>query len=634
MQRLLQRRIPGDSVGGRPLVLGGLGYSYPGQGRGGLGGLVQRAESTNPTRYSTSGFIKSSETLLFGVISVASLVIGLGSVVMLFALFILMAFSQKLENIWIACAGTGFSSIISVSVGYSIYESYGTVLISTILILSGIYFLYVFLETVMISANFMSSEQAFLDFSNSEAGIFAVVLLVNYYYSLTIAFPLIQVPFFMGLVYFVALAGQRISPKVPEKYQPFGWLLLSSWSITTIFYMLIFREKAFIMFGTSHFMDFRLLGYITCSLTFVVSISWFFYTKYCMKFHTQPESFSVLIHKYSHLEASEDWIPQHNYVLMNFCAFGFMSLLGVLCKVSSLIFFGYLGSTFMIVLLPKSRHSTSVYSLLILVGIIISSILGNMNDSSFIQLYVFYPRSYVLGLLLVVIRILCTAIGLINANIYRSTHFTTHSAIDTVTEFGLSYVRTISLIALGEMESSWVMSWVYYIGILLNLDPTLRIESQGYTDEIIRIISLLFYGIRLALISYQQFVPYYCGIFLIFIGMYKAFGYSMENKKFKYLTGGYAWIVLQMACCIDSWVLFVGTAMALCAAVTSRPEKLVNYMAVGVVGGLLGLFYFVGALRDICVFTLHFNGICSLFGNESGYFIEKEIALNIIKYFR
>ena len=61
--------------------------------------LAKKAEAVNPTRYSSSGFTKSSDSLLFGILPIMSLVISLGSVVMLLAFSALIGFVQGFKNI-------------------------------------------------------------------------------------------------------------------------------------------------------------------------------------------------------------------------------------------------------------------------------------------------------------------------------------------------------------------------------------------------------------------------------------------------------------------------------------------------------------------------------------------------------
>ena len=205
-----------------------------------------------------------------------------------------------------------------------------------------------------------------------------------------------------------------------------------------------------------------------------------------------------------------------------------------------MIIVGYIGITFAIILIPKTKNSNTIYNLLILFAIIISSIIGHIDDKTSLSILAFFPRSYMLSLFLAIIRIGCATIGIINATKFRSIHYASHTTTDIILDFGLSYIRTIALISLSEIETTWIMSWVYNIGIILNLDPTIKIDSESYYDEILRSFALLFYGIRLSLISYNLFIPYFSGIFLIFVGLYKAYSYTINDTRFKYFCFLYA----------------------------------------------------------------------------------------------
>lgn len=596
--------------------------------------LLKKAEGTNPTKYSSTGFSKSGETLLLGLVSVSSIVISLGSIVMLLCLFSLIGYGQSLQNIWISCAITGFGCFLSSSIGYILYESYGNILVCTGLVMSAGYFMYIFLETIAISLKIMNPDQHFLDFSMVEAGIFAIVLLCNYYYCLLIAFPLIQIPFFLGLAYFATFAGLHFTGKVSETFQPLPWIVLSTWSGLTIIYMLIFKANSFILIGSFPFVDFRLIGFFICGLFFIISVSQVIYFKYCKLFNTQVLNFLELIRVFSHFETSEKWQPYHNYVLGNICIFAVIIAIGSVFKISSLVFLGYLGSTFLLILLPKATHSVAIYNVLVLVAIVMSAILGHIEDKLFLQITVFFPRSYILGFLLVIVRVGGPVIGIINANLYKSGHFMGHSSADIVMDFILSYLRTITLIALCEVEENWVMSWVYNVAIVLNLDPTIRIESESYTDEVIRMFSLLMYGVRLSLVGYQLFIPYYSGVFLIFLGFYKANSYSLAHTQFQYLTFIYAWAIFNFACCIGSWIIFTTTFILIASELKKNPEKKPNFLILILASILLLFLYFTLELSQICFFTLKFTGLCDYFMNANGYFLEKDLVMGLIKYFK
>ena len=179
--------------------------------------LVKHAENTHSDRLSDTGFTKSSEILLFGVFPIISIVMTLGGFVMVLVMLWIINYAYESANKWQILVANGGCAFISMSVGYSLYEFFGTVLISCVLMAYGLNSLYEFLQEIMVFANFCEPKKNFLDFSKAEGVIFAVIGLVSYYYSLFIAFPLVQVPFFLGILYFIKFFWVKTNKNTEEK---------------------------------------------------------------------------------------------------------------------------------------------------------------------------------------------------------------------------------------------------------------------------------------------------------------------------------------------------------------------------------------------------------------------------------
>jgi hypothetical protein len=179
------------------------------------------------------------------------------------------------------------------------------------------------------------------------------------------------------------------------------------------------------------------------------------------------------------------------------------------------------------------------------------------------------------------------------------------------------------------------MSWVYMLGLLLNIDPTLKIDSNSVYDDTIRSFSLLLYGIRLSLISYNTYIAFCIGLLLVFIGFFRCKTTIGDKKPLLYAYYAYLWLVLQFSCCLDSWVLFTSILIAFFAKITIinstpqfNPSKIITTLVI------LLILYFITSLQTTCLLTLHTSSFCSVLGTTESFFPEKQLILQILNYVR
>ena len=172
---------------------------------------------------------------------------------------------------------------------------------------------------------------------------------------------------------------------------------------------------------------------------------------------------------------------------------------------------------------------------------------------------------------------------------------------------------------------------MYTIGFILNVDPDVKLRSQSYFDEVLKAFTILFYGLRIVLVSYKLYVGYYTGVFLIFVGLYKCFLYSFDYFYVKIASFVYVWAVLQFSCCVQSFIVFLA-AVVVVVSIFAKKKVLFNVFSV-FAGFLFTVFYYFTSQEQICGLTLHYQGICEFLGNTGGYFLEKEIILTLLNYF-
>lgn len=596
--------------------------------------LVEYAEQTNPSKISKGGFEKSSDTLLFGFVPIMSIVISLGSGAVLMCLFWVVNILDSWQNKVVSLISHGLFSAFTLCIADALYETYGIVIMTILFFYIGMYFFFEVLEDLIIFMGYKKLETSF-ELNPPEAIIVTIVSLYSYYYSFYIAFPFVQVPFFLGLVYLVIFFSKLLENKAPSYSQPLTWVALAGWSFFTIIYMALAGDRSFVFTGKFYFIDFRLIGNIVCSVIFAISTLMVSLSKYTSEFGLQLEGFAETFEKFSSKKNIEEWLPHHKYILVNMSMYFVMFFLGILTKSIPLIIVTFIFFIALTVFLPITKYSNIAYQFMFLIVVIFSSLIGKVNDSSSFQITAFYPNSYILQLGFFIIRVACVVIAAIIANKYRSTHYTVHSTFDVLADFVIGYIRAITMIVLSEEESNWVMSWIYMLGLLFNIEPTLKIDSSSIYDDTIRSYSLLLYGIRLSLISYNTYIAFYIGLLLVFIGFFRCKTTVNERKPLLYAYYAYLWLVLQFSCCLDSWLLLTAILVAFVAKVTIvnstpqfNPSKIITTLVV------LLILYFITSLQTTCLLTLHTSSFCSVLGTTESFFPEKQLILQILNYVR
>jgi hypothetical protein len=576
-----------------------------------------------------------SELLLFGLIPIVSIILHLGGLVIVVALQWALKAAEGLRIIWVTNLCCGICCLLSLSIGYGLYEAYGTVLLSFVFILSSNHFLIVITETLITDKDKDKPEDSVFNFNLYEGITIGALTCINYYSSLFIPFPLIQVLFFGGYLYLVGFSRNYLNSKGPERYKDQYQAIYLIWSIINILYMSISKEKAFIILGTYE-VDFRFIGYLCCSLVFSIFLPWCTYTKYCLDNAQSPDNFSVICQKYFKNTVSEEWMDYHKYLVCNMLGNTLLLALGLYSKIICMVILGYLGIIASIQIMPMTVYSNLVSKSILMSSIMVSFLIGTVEDQNYLELYAFYPRFYVLSAIFLATRLLFILISLIISNKYKSSHYTSAGSYQNtnliVFEFILNYFSTIALIILSEIEGSWVMGWIYTFWIILDLDPTLKVDSSSYSDEIVRCFGLLLYGLRVSLISSSSYVLYYTGIFVAFIGLYKLSVYSISALYVKYFAFIYIWGLIKFSCCARSWVLITLSFIGLGIVFTGKNKKYVIFNVFVVF--LIGFWYFFGSIDTICLVSLEFNGICEFFGSSGTYFPEKEVVIGLISYFR
>lgn len=594
--------------------------------------LISQAEKTDPSRISVAGFNVMPEHYIFGVIPTISIITSLGALsILLLLLFLFNAVESTFKSFAII-AYTGLACFISVSVSIALYEACGVIFVTWLLMMLGLFFLFICLQQIFISIGLLKAENDYESFNKYLALIALVFVAVGYYCSLQISFPLFQLPFFVGLWYLVGFFQTILQGKYKQHASILAPLTYLATSALIIIYTIAVGQLSFVLTKNSAFVDFRFFSLFSSSIAFFVSLPIFLYKLYCKLHEIEEETISVIFKKYLTFQVSHTWTDVHTYVLCNFIGMLGLLFLGFLIRSSPLIVLGYLGCYMSILGLPISKFSNFIYHLMYLNVFFVTAILGYLSDPSFSQFLVFYPSSYLLSIGYLILRIILILIGLIICSKYRTTHFSSHSSFDFFLDFAFNYAQTVMLIVFSEVESNFLMSWAYFIILFIQLEPMAKFEPESFSDNVIKAFSMLLFALRLITVGYSSWIISANSILIVLIGLFHLSSVSSKAKYLKIAFYAYFYLCIQISCCFSSWTLVIIFCVATNLRIDHEDLKKSTVSKSVLLGLLIFVFSFFLPISNFCSATCHSYSMCSLLVNPDGNMIEKVVLKSFLEY--
>ena len=594
--------------------------------------LISQAEKMDPSRISVTGFNSMTEHYIFGVVPTISTITSLGALSIVLVLLFLFNAVENFNKNYLIIIFTSLGCFVAVSISITLYEACGVVFVTWLLMMLGFWFMFFCLQTILISFKLLETEYEFASFDRYLSIIAFIFLCVGYYCSLQIGFPLFQLPFFLGFWYLVGYAQKIVQMRFKDYSSiitPLSFLLVS---VLTIVYIGIFEEDSFLFLKNSAFVDFRFLAFLSSSIAYSISLPLFLYKLYCKIHDVNEETISVLFKKYMSIQIPQTWSDFHYFILYNFLGLTGLLLLGFFIRSSPLIIAGYLGSFLSILSLPVSRYSNIIYHVMYLSVFFVTAILGYLSDPSFNQFLVFYPKSYILSIGYLLVRIVLILIGLISCSKYRATHFTAHSSIDFFMDFVFGYVQTVMLIVFSEHEPNFMMSWAYFIFLLAQLEPVVKLEPESHSDNAVKAFSILFFGLRLTTIGYSSWIIFISALFIMLVGLFYLSEGATKSKSLKVAFYAYFYLCIQYSCCFNSWILLIFFCVVSNLHIDYQDFKKSTVARSILMGLLILVFSFFVPIKSICSITCHSANMCSLALNPDGNLIEKVILESFLDY--
>jgi hypothetical protein len=583
--------------------------------------LIIEAQKNDPSRISMTGFNKS-ETYLFGVIPILSFIISVGSFGVLMLLFWLMGMVEGFKMNFILVGYAGLSSLITITLSFTLYESFGVVIVTWLLMMAGLYSLILMFETILIMMKLIEEEHSYSSFNPYIAGVLSVVGLISYYYSLLMGFPLFQVPFYIAFWYLVGFFQSFLEKKY--KYlQNFPAFLLTS--VLLIFYMFLSGQSSFILLGNFQFVDFRFLGLVSSSLAYLGGLPLFLYKFHCTKHNIPEEPVENLITKFFSLEVTTTWTEINKLCLVNLIGMAFFLFFGFLARSVPMIITGFVGSLLSMTQIPVNRYSNLFYHLMYLSTIMISAILAYVNDPTFHQFLVFYPKSYLMTLAFLAIRVVLVIFGLLTCSKFRVSHFVVHSSSDFMIDFVFSYFQTVILLVFSENESNFLMSWAYFLFSLVSLEPVVKIAPESLTDNILKAFSMLLFAARLASIGYSSWVMMFNSLFILLVGLVHLNNETSSVKILKYAKIFYVFLCFQFACGLKSWIFLAFVAGGLRVNLDFQVMANSQFTQAALPIVFFALLSFFVDIGSICAVTPGILDYCNVLVNVEGSFLERQV---------
>ena len=592
--------------------------------------LIQEAEKEDPSRISLSGFNKS-ETLLFGVFPILSFIVSVGSLAILLLLFWLLGVIESLKMNFLTISFTAVAAFVAITLSFILYESFGVVIVTWLLMMTGFYLMMIFFETFGILIKRVEEDYAYNKFNSYIAVVSVFVGSVSYYYSLLIGFPLFQVPFFIAIWYLIGNGQNLIQTKIEKNKEIVLPLVFLASSVFMIVYMIFMGQNSFIVFGDFQFVDFRFLGFASCSVAYLICLPYFLYKYYCKNNGIQEEPISALFNKFFSLEITNSWTDITKYSMLNLLGMLLFLLTGFFIRSTPMIVSGYLGTLGSMISIPKNRFSNLFYNLMYLSAILISAILGYINDPTFNQFLVYYPNSFLMSFGSLLIRIVLIIIGMVFCNKFRVSHFSIHTTTDFIFDFVFAYIQTVILIVFSEFEPNFMMSWAYFIFAFISLEPVIKIEPEALVDNVIKAFAMFLYAVRLSSVAYSSWIFGFNSLFIILIGLIYLMNENVVSRSVKIARFVYVYFCFQYACGLNSWfvlVLIVGALRVKVDYLNPSESNMTKGLLLMVFIALLSFFI---NIRTICDLVPSILGKCSLVHPE-GRFLEREALEIFLRY--
>ena len=592
--------------------------------------LIQEAEKEDPSRISLSGFNKS-ETLLFGVIPILSFIVSVGSLAILLLLFWLLGIIESFKINFLTTSFSVVAAFVAITLSFTLYESFGVVIVPWLLMMAGFYLMMIFFETFGILIKMIEEDYAYSQFNSYIAAVSVVVGSLSYYYSLLIGFPLFQIPFFIAIWYSVGNGQSLIQQRLEKNKEIVLPLAYLASSILIIVYMIFMGQSSFILFGDFQFVDFRFLGFASCSVAYLICLPYLLYKQYCKTNNIQEEPISGLVNKFFSLEITNSWTDITKYSMINLLGMLVFLLIGFLIRSTPMIVTGYLGTLGSMISIPKNRFSNLFYNLMYLSAILISAILGYINDPTFNQFLVYYPNSFFMSFGSLLIRIVLIVIGMVFCNKFRMSHFSIHTTADFMFDFIFAYFQTVMLVVFSEFEPNFMMSWAYFLFAFISLEPVIKIEPESLVDNVIKAFAMYLYAARLSSVAYSSWIFGFNSLFIMIIPLIYLMNENVASRWLKIGKFAYVYFCFQYACGLNSWfvlVLVIGALRVKVDYLNPSESNMTKGLIIMVFVGLLSFFI---NLRTICDFVPSILGKCSLVHPE-GRFLEREALELFLKY--
>ncbi|CAG9330941.1 unnamed protein product [Blepharisma stoltei] len=546
--------------------------------------LVKRAEEAD-TIYNPE--TQGDDTYyLFGIIPVLSIFYGIGSYAILGLFAGTMSTCYSNRSAVSLCLSSLFFAFLLYMGGTILYENTGSGLISSILLIACCLSWAMFLHSILIFLKYSDMEPEIETFNiehNIGVKAFTAIFIswVSYILSFCCPFPLVQLPFYIGIAYIGYLIGLKLHPKMPLRLQPFWCVFVLLYSGIILAYLYLAGDRAFLYKDDYESMDrkvdFRLVGYIFNGALISVLLPVLVYVNYFgeyEEFKRDYLNFVLINDKIAQNPGGyRNWCTKDMLVLGLMIFYIFLSFFGFKQRVWCLVIYGYAGISIGTSFLPRTNSffpDRALYTAILLFQVIVSSFLNNIEDTFSPQIISFFPDTIVWPFLSTIVRTLLAVVAVFNlysSNLFplsnplaKDENSPSQTWIEYVLSFFTRYLLNIILILLVEDESSWLVSLVYNLAIVYcNHIPLDYSGSESTTDKIMRNSIVFLFGLRLSIMAQSVYLAFYIGIWMMGVSFYR---YIMEEKmNFEFYSAlfCYCGILIVYSVCIKSYIAcFVG----------------------------------------------------------------------------
>lgn len=348
---------------------------------------------------------------LFGIIPVLSIFYGIGSYVILGLFFgsVLSCYERK-SSIGLLLSSLLFAFLLYLG-GSTLYEHTDSGLISSILLIACCISWAMCLHSLLILFGYTSMDlESGLIVPSDNINIALIMSLftawVAYCLSFCCPFPLIQVPFYLGIIYAGYLIAYKLHGKMPLCTQPFWCVFMVSYSSVIMFYLYLAGDKAFLYTSDYKSMsikiDFRLVGYIVNGFIITVLSPIIIYVNYFEEYQEFKQDY--LNFQLMQAKITENplryrkWIPKDILVLFLNVFYILLAFWGISQRVWCMIIYGYLGLSLSMSFLPRSPYNFPdriIYPCIYLFLIFIPASLDKIEDKFSPQIVSFFPDTFI-----------------------------------------------------------------------------------------------------------------------------------------------------------------------------------------------------------------------------------------------